>query len=148
MLLLIQHSRIKVIYSHPQKIKNSVGHEPTVPNLFAVTLIFKYMYMFSAHQVWVRRILNLLTDTCTMLWGWNVFGGGVIFFYKQMFFSTTLIGVSIFTFGGEFWSNLSCLFYKFISVISTIIILLYHVCGGWFTDGWLGHGCWYLWLSA
>ena len=69
-----------------------------------------------------------------------------------MFFSTTLIGVIISTFlGGEFWSNLSYLFYKFISVVSTL--LLYHVCGGWFTDGWftdgwLGQGCWYLWLSA
>ena len=61
--------------------------------------------------------------------------------------STTLIGVIIFTFsGGEFWSTLSYLFYKFISVVSPI--LLYHVCGGWFTDVWLGQGCWYLWLSA
>ena len=72
--------------------------------------------------------------------------GGVFFFYMQMFSSTTLIGVSIFTLGGEFWSYLSYLFYTFISVVSTI--LLYHVCGGWFTDGWLGQGCWYLWLSA
>ena len=20
--------------------------------------------------------------------------------------------------------------------------------GGWFADGWLGQGCWYLWLTA
>ena len=26
--------------------------------------------------------------------------------------------------------------------------MLYHVYGGWFTDGWLGQGCWYLWSSA
>ena len=64
---------------------------------------------------------------------------GVLFFYKQMFFSNTLIGVSIVTLGGEFRSNLvSYLFYKFISVVS--IIFLYHMYGGWFTDGWLGKG--------
>ena len=26
--------------------------------------------------------------------------------------------------------------------------LLYHMYGGRFADGWLGQGCWYLWLSA
>ena len=77
---------------------------------------------------------------------WVKIMGGVLFFYKLMFFSTTMIGASIFSLGGHFWSNISYLCYKFISVVSTI--LLYHVCGGWFTDGWLGQGCWYLWLSA
>ena len=33
--------------------------------------------------------------------------GGVLVFRKQMFFSTTMIGVSIFVVGGEFWSNLT-----------------------------------------
>ena len=28
--------------------------------------------------------------------------GGVLFFYKQMFFSTTMIGDSVFILGGEF----------------------------------------------
>ena len=73
-----------------------------------------------------------------------MFSGGVLFFFKQMFFSATLIGVSILiiTLGGDSRSNLSCQFYRIISVISTI--LLYHVCGRWFTDGWLGHGCFVL----
>ena len=48
-----------------------------------------------------------------------------------------MIGVGIFTLDGEFGS------YKCFSVVSTII-LLYHMCGGWFADGWLGQGCWYL----
>ena len=26
------------------------------------------------------------------------------------------------------------------------IILLYHMYGGWFVGGRLGHGCWYLWF--
>ena len=81
-----------------------------------------------------------------MLRMWAIFfGGGVLFlfFYKRMFFSTTLyctlIGVIIFTFlGGEFWSNLSYLFYKFIYRYVVSTILLYHVCGGRCTDGWLG----------
>ena len=159
--------------------------------------------------------------------------GGVLFFYKKMLFSTTMIGVGIFTLGGEFYENentpqlwdrgfcrnsslqavcdtpmyyglcvlikdigrrlplqLQCsnpgqqgyvsqsvrgnyktrfwggqhltavkgkvgncevdptsyLFYEIISVVSTV--LLYHMYGGWFADGWLDQGCWYLWSSA
>ena len=73
--------------------------------------------------------------------------GGALFLYIQMFFYTTMIGVSIFTLGGEFRSNLtSYLFCNFISVVSTI--LLYHMYDGWFADGWLGRGSWYLWLRV
>ena len=89
MLLLIQHSRIKVGYSRPKKNKNSVGHEPTVPNWYAVTLIFKYIYIFSGRQVWVRRIssqCSYFESACWYLYYamWvNVFLGGVLFFYKR-----------------------------------------------------------------
>ena len=56
--------------------------------------------------------------------------GGSLFLYKQMFFSTTMIGVSIFTLGGEFWSNLkSYLFYKYIPVVSTILLTICMVDG-------------------
>ena len=33
----------------------------------------------------------------------------------------------------------SYLFYKFVSVVPAM--LLYHMYGGWFADGWLGQGC-------
>ena len=93
---------------------------------------------FVEFQVSTHILNHLLVGTCTMLPGmWvKMFLGGVLFFYKQMFFSTTLIGVIIFTFlDGEFWSNLSYLFQKLISVVSTI--LLYHVCVWWMVCGWM-----------
>ena len=53
-----------------------------------------------------------------------------------MFFFTTLIGFIIFTFsGGEFWSNLSYLFYKFIPVVSTIYCATMCVVDGLRMDG-------------
>ena len=110
MLLLIQHSRKKVNYSHPKKNKNSVGHEPAVPNWYAVTLVFKYMNTifllyfqdvrceFDEFQV-SAYILNLLVGTYLFYAMWmDFFLGGVLFFYKQMFCSTTSIGVIVFTF--------------------------------------------------
>ena len=46
-----------------------------------------------------------------------------------MLFSTTLIGVIFFYFlGGEFWNNLSYLFYNFISLVSTIIVYCCTMC--------------------
>ena len=59
-----------------------------------------------------------------------------------------MIGVlGILLYVGNFELDLtSYLFYKFITVVSTI--LLYHMYGGWGADGWLGQGCWYLWSSA
>ena len=44
----------------------------------------------------------------------------------------------------------SYLFYKYISVVSTIDnwFSLPYMYGGWFADGWLGQGCWYLWLTS
>ena len=126
MLLLIQHnSRTKVSYSRPKKNKNSVGHEPTVPNWYAVTLIFKYVYRIyfqdtsgvsstNFKSVLIFRICLLILVLCYDMWVKKNMGG-VFFFYKQMFFSTSMIAASIFTWGGEFWSNLSYLFYKLIS---------------------------------
>ena len=45
-----------------------------------------------------------------------------------------MIGASIFTLGGEFWSNLSYLFYKFISVSFHCIAL---PCVWWMVYGWM-----------
>ena len=42
------------------------------------------------------HISNLLAGTCTMLCGLKNFRGEVLFFYKHFFFSTTMIGASIY----------------------------------------------------
>ena len=46
-----------------------------------------------------------------------------------------MIGASIFTLSGDFWSNLSYLFHIFISVVISVVIAL--PCVWWMVYGWM-----------
>ena len=62
---------------------------------------------------------------------------GEFFYWEGSYFlSTIMVSVGIFTLGGDFLSRSNIipwyLFYGFITVVSTIDLLLYHMYGRWF----------------
>ena len=75
-------------------------------------------------------------------------GGVLIFCFHSLFLPLKWLVLVFFLKVGNFELDpTSYLFYKFITVVSTIL-LFYHMYGGWFACGWLGQGCRYLWLIA